>query len=82
MNNKRLTRSDDNMFLGVAAGLADYTGIDPTLIRLLFVVFTLLGGPGLTAYILLAIVMPKQDGTAHFSSVEEDIIIEKDASSL
>lgn len=81
MTNKRLNRSNDNMFLGVAAGIADYVGIDVTLIRLLFVLFTLAGGPGLIAYILLAIVMPKHGTRRSASSVEEEIIIEKDAAS-
>lgn len=81
MANKRLQRSTDKMFLGVAAGIAEYTGIDPTLIRLLFVIFTLAGGPGLIAYVLLAIVMPQSTGVAA-SSMAEEIIIEKDASAL
>ena len=75
MANNRLTRSDDSMFLGVAAGLAEYTNLDPTLIRLMFVLFTLAGGPGLIAYVILALVMPK----ASEGRFEEDIIIEKEA---
>lgn len=61
MENKRLTRStSDRMVAGVAAGLAEYFDVDPTLMRLLFVLFTLLGGPGLIVYIILWIVMPEQ----------------------
>ena len=60
MNEKRLTRSQtDRMVAGVAAGLAQYFDVDPTLMRLLFVVFTILGGPGLILYIILWIVMPE-----------------------
>ena len=73
--NKRLVRAHDSMFLGVAAGIADYLDLDPTLIRLLFVLLTLAGGPGLIIYIIMAIVMPK-------SSIEEDIIVEKEPDSF
>ena len=68
MTNK-LTRSNDKMVLGVAAGIAARTGMDATLIRLLFVLFTLAGGPGLIAYVVMALIMPapRPDG---------DIIIE------
>ena len=43
MTNK-LALSNDKMVLGVAAGIAAHTGMDATLIRLLFVLFTLAGG--------------------------------------
>lgn len=43
---------------GVCTGLAHYFNIDVTVVRLLFVLFTLAGGPGLIVYIALAIVMP------------------------
>lgn len=59
---KKLTRStDDTMVAGVAAGLAAYFGIDTTLMRLLFVVFALLGGPGLLVYLIMWIVMPQEN---------------------
>ncbi|MGJ3238264.1 MAG: PspC domain-containing protein [Anaerolineae bacterium] len=58
---KRLYRSEDNeMVAGVAAGLADYFDVDVTLIRLAFVLFTLLGGPGLLVYIAMWFVVPEQ----------------------
>ncbi len=59
---KQLTRStNDQMVAGVAAGIAEYTNIDPTIIRFLFALLTLCGGPGLVAYILLWIVMPEKN---------------------
>lgn len=59
-NTKRLTRStDDRTIAGVCAGIAEYFGIDPVLVRALFVVATLAGGPGLILYIVLWIVMPE-----------------------
>ena len=45
MNNRFLINRADGKIMGVAAGLADYTGFDPLLIRLGFVVATLLTGP-------------------------------------
>ncbi len=57
---KKLTRStDDKMVAGVAAGVAAYFGIDTTLVRVLFVLFALLGGPGLLVYLILWIFMPQ-----------------------
>ena len=48
MNGKKLYRSDENkMLAGVCGGIAVYFGVDPTLIRLAWVVFSLLGGRGL-----------------------------------
>ena len=56
---KRLYRSrDERMLAGVCGGLAEYLTTDPTLIRLLFVVFALAGGPGIIAYALFWIVVP------------------------
>ena len=58
---KRLFRSrDERMISGVCGGIAKYFNIDPTLVRLVFVVLALAGGPGLLAYIVLAIVVPEQ----------------------
>lgn len=51
----------DKMIAGVAAGLGDYFDVDPTIIRLLFVVLALLGGPGILLYIILWIIMPHED---------------------
>lgn len=44
---------------GVCAGLADYFDIDPTLVRALWILFTLLGGSGVLAYIILWVIMPE-----------------------
>src|SRR3954451_7581736 len=59
---KTLTRSsDDRMVGGVAAGLADYFGIDPVLARVGFVIATLMSGAGLLAYLALLILVPAED---------------------
>jgi phage shock protein C len=60
MNGKRLTKSRNNrMICGVCGGIAEYFGVDPTIIRLLLAVFCLAGGSGILAYIIAAIVMPE-----------------------
>ena len=57
---KRLTRSTtDRMVAGVAGGLAEYLSIDPTLVRLIFVLLALAGGPGLIIYLVLWLIMPE-----------------------
>ncbi len=61
---RRLTRSHDRKVAGVAAGIAEYFDLDPTLVRLAFVALALLGGGALVAYIVLWIVMPEPRGDA------------------
>jgi phage shock protein C len=62
MENRRLTRCDsDRMVAGVCSGLGRYLNIDPTIVRLIFVLMFLLGGHGLLVYIILWIVMPSED---------------------
>ena len=59
---KTLTRSRSNrMIAGVCAGLGDYLNIDPTVIRLLFVLgFFTFNGAMLIVYLIMAIVTPEQ----------------------
>ncbi|HKB84700.1 MAG TPA: PspC domain-containing protein [Ignavibacteriaceae bacterium] len=58
--NKKLYRSNkDKMLGGVAGGLAEYFSIDPTLVRIIFVVSLFAGGAGVLAYIILWIVVPE-----------------------
>lgn len=61
MSNKRLYRSSVNyMLAGVCGGIAEYFNIDPTLVRLAWIIFTCVGmGSGIIAYIIAAIVIPK-----------------------
>lgn len=58
---KRLYRSStDKKVCGVCGGIANYFDVDPTAIRLIWVIFTLAGGSGLIAYIIAAIIMPDE----------------------
>lgn len=60
-NVRRLYRSrTQRMVGGVCGGLGEYFDIDPTIVRLLFVVTALAGGPGLLAYIIMLIVVPSE----------------------
>ena len=58
---KRFYRSrKEKKLLGVCAGVADYFEVDPTLVRLIWIVFTFAGGAGIVAYIIAAIIMPEE----------------------
>ena len=58
---KRLYKSStDKKVCGVCGGIANYFDVDPTVIRLIWVIFTLAGGSGLIAYIIAAIIMPAE----------------------
>ena len=62
MNEKKLCKSRNNKKIsGVCAGIADYFGIDPTIIRVLWAVLALAYGTGILAYIVCAFVMPEGD---------------------
>jgi phage shock protein C len=53
-------RTDDNMLGGVCAGLADHLGLDPTLVRVLTVLVTVLGfGSVIIAYLIAWVIVPK-----------------------
>jgi phage shock protein C len=65
MATKRLYRSrKDRMIAGVAGGLGEYFGIDPTLVRLGWVLLLIPGGlPGLVPYLLCWIIIPREPET-------------------
>ena len=57
--NRRLYRCQhDRRIAGVAAGLAEYFDIDPTVVRVLWVLSFFVGGVGLLLYIAMAIIVP------------------------
>jgi phage shock protein C len=60
---KRLMRSStDKKIGGVCAGLADYFDIDPTIVRVVWLLLFLCAGTGLLAYVILWIVLPLAPG--------------------
>lgn len=60
MKNKLFKSRTDKKLCGVCGGIAIYFDIDPPLVRLAWVAFTLLGGSGILAYIIAAIVIPAE----------------------
>ncbi len=61
MERKRLYRSkSDKMVSGVCGGLAAYFNIDPTIIRIIWAVLVLAYGTGLLAYVIAAIIIPRE----------------------
>lgn len=57
---KRLYKSNANKMIdGVCGGIAEYCNIDPTFVRLGWVAFCALGGSGILAYIIAAIIIPR-----------------------
>jgi phage shock protein C len=58
---KKLYKSDSNKVIaGVCAGIGEFFNIDATLVRLGWVLFALLGGSGLLAYLICALIIPKK----------------------
>ncbi len=59
---KRLVRDTQNkMIAGVCSGIANYVGVDASLVRILWILFTFAGGAGILAYIISAIIIPPSD---------------------
>ncbi len=61
IKDKRLYRSrSEKKIAGVCGGIAEYFGIDPTIVRLAWAVFACCGGVGIGAYIVAAIIIPEE----------------------
>jgi phage shock protein C len=70
---KRLMRStNDRVIAGVAGGVAQYFGLDPTLVRVAWVVAVVFGGFGFLAYIILWIVLPEGEQEPSALQVAEE----------
>ncbi len=62
MESKKLRRSTrDKILAGVCGGFGKYFDIDPVMIRLAWVLFCILGGSGILAYILCIIIIPEEE---------------------
>ena len=65
MKDKKLYRSTNNKMLsGVCAGFADFIGIDPTIVRVIYALVSFFTGgfAGVIIYIILAIIIPEDNG--------------------
>lgn len=62
IENKKLFRSRNGMIAGVCGGIAEFFGLDPTIVRLAYAIVTLLSVafPGIIIYILCWIIIPKE----------------------
>ncbi len=61
MQEKKLYKiMEGKMLDGVCGGIAEYFNVDPTIIRLAWVIFTAMGGAGILAYIICAIIFPRK----------------------
>jgi phage shock protein PspC (stress-responsive transcriptional regulator) len=49
------------MIAGVCGGLAEYLGMDATIVRVIYALLVLFGGVGILLYIILALLMPKAE---------------------
>ncbi|MBO6100861.1 MAG: PspC domain-containing protein [Spirochaetaceae bacterium] len=58
MSDKRLRKSRDKKLCGVCGGVAEYLDMDPTIVRIIWLVLVLCAGTGVLAYIIAAILMP------------------------
>jgi phage shock protein PspC (stress-responsive transcriptional regulator) len=62
MNTKKLRRSrTDRSIAGVCAGLANYLGVDTTLLRILTICLVIFGGMSLWVYIILWLLIPEEE---------------------
>ena len=61
---QRLVRTPDRKIAGVAAGIGHYVGVDPTIVRIAFVLLTFAGGIGILLYLVCWLVMPKGEISA------------------
>jgi phage shock protein PspC (stress-responsive transcriptional regulator) len=61
MNEKRLTRIEEGrMIAGVCAGLGRYLGLDPTVVRVIFILLALFAAGGVLIYLILWLIMPME----------------------
>ena len=59
-DSRRLLRSSNRKIAGVCGGLADYLGIDPTVVRIIFTLLFLFAGGGFIIYLILWLIMPER----------------------
>tara|TARA_B110001454_G_scaffold151597_1_gene140993 strand:+ start:1284 stop:1904 length:621 start_codon:yes stop_codon:yes gene_type:complete len=68
---QRIRRSQsDRLLTGVCGGVADYFSIDPTMVRLIWIFFTLFGGSGLLAYIIATLLIPDSNSQERYFKLD------------
>ena len=75
VKNKKLYKITNNKMLsGVCAGFADFIGIDPTIVRVIYALVSFFTGgfPGVIIYIMLAIIIPEDNGMIDTDATNHD----------
>lgn len=75
VKNKKLYKSTNNKMLsGVCAGFADFIEIDPTIVRVIYALVSFFTGgfPGVIIYIMLAIIIPEDNGMIDTDATNHD----------
>lgn len=75
MKNKKLYRNTNNrQVCGVCAGIGDFLGLDPTIIRVIYALATLFTGtfPGVVIYFILALIIPEDNGMIDTDATNHD----------
>lgn len=57
---KKLTRSNNGMIAGVCAGFAEYLDVDPTIVRVVYILLIFFAGVGVLLYLILWLIIPKK----------------------
>lgn len=71
---QRLYRSRTNRVIaGVAGGLGEYFDIDPTLIRVIFILITIFGGSGIIIYLALWLIVPYKSSRLSEGGLEDNV---------
>ena len=65
---------EGRMLAGVCAGIADYLGVDVTIVRVAFAVFTFLGGAGIPAYLACLLLIPEEGSDESIASALIDSV--------
>ena len=75
MSNEFYRDKSKGVIAGVCAGLAEYFGVTPVLLRLIFVLLAFSGGPAVPAYIILWIILPDKStlGIAHRDTMRQNV---------
>ncbi|MCK9312347.1 MAG: PspC domain-containing protein [Bacteroidales bacterium] len=61
MEDKKLYRSKEKMLGGVCGGVADFFGMDRSVVRIIFALLILAGTLGFWLYLLMWIIVPQED---------------------
>ena len=70
---KKLYKSRDKKICGVCGGFAKYFGIDPTIVRLVYLLLFICGGVGILPYIIAAILMEDDPEGAFVERAEDEV---------